>query len=131
MTPHQHSQRGEGKLGCIFMLLVIGCALAFAYKVGPVYYGNMELGDKADEVATLGSRVPAEQIEAEMRAKARDLGIPEALRPGAIRVTKVVQGDSGNCTIVLKYTRTVDLYGFTTMEIKQDKVIDKRIYTNF
>lgn len=130
MTPFQHSQRGEGKLGCILTLLVV-CALGgLIYKVGPVYYANMELADAADFKATMGSRVPAEQVESEMRAKARELAITEALKPGAIRVTKSVTGDSGTCTITLKYTRKVDLFGFTTIEIKQDKVISKQIFTN-
>ncbi|HJV90480.1 MAG TPA: hypothetical protein VJ623_09260 [Holophagaceae bacterium] len=131
MTPNQRSQRGEGKIGCMLTLLVMGALLAFAYKVGPAYYANMELADKADEVGSMGSRVPAEQVDYEMRAKARDLDIPEALKPGAIRVTKVMLGETGTCTIVLKYTRKIDLYGLTTIEIKQDKTIDKKIYGGF
>lgn len=131
MTATKNTQRGEGKIGCILTLAVMGAALAFVYKVGPVYYANMELADKADEVGSMGSRVPAEQVDSEMRAKARELEIHEALKPGAIRVTKVITGETGTCTIVLKYTRKIDLYGLTTLEIKQDKVIDKKIYTGF
>ncbi|MBI3129734.1 MAG: hypothetical protein HYZ13_00105 [Acidobacteria bacterium] len=131
MTPFQQSQRGEGKVGCILTFLVIAVVCAVAFKVAPIYYANMELLDKADLVATMGSRVPAEQVESEVRAKAKELDIPEALKPGAIKVTKVVTGESGVCKIVLNYKRKVDLYGFTTIEIKQDKVIEKTIYTNF
>lgn len=131
MTPFQHSQRGEGKLGCILTLLMIVVGGGIIFKVAPVYYANMELIDKADLVATMGSRVSAEQVESEMRAKAKELELNEALKPGAIKVTKTITGDAGVCKITLKYTRKVDLYGFTTLEIKQDKVIEKNIYTNF
>lgn len=129
MTPFKQSQRGEGKLGCILTLLVVGAMVAVAFKIGPVYYGNMELADAADFKATMGSRVPAEQVESEMRSKAKELGVLEALKPGGIKVTKTSSGDSGTCTITLKYTCKVDLYGFTTVDIKQDKVITKQTFS--
>ncbi len=128
MTPFKQSQRGEGKIGCILTLLVMGGLLAVAWKIGPVYYANMELADKAELIATMASRASAEQVESEMRAKARELDIPEALKPNAIHVSKT-SGENGTCTITMKYTRKVDLFGFTTVEIKQDKTITRQIFT--
>ena len=130
MSPSRFSQRGEGKLGCLVTLLVVGTLTALLIKVAPVYYANMELVDKADFAGSMASRAPAEQVESEVLAKAREFDIPEALKPGAIKVTKSAAGDTGTCTIVLKYTRKVDLYGFTTLEIKQNKTIKKQIFTN-
>ncbi len=130
MTSSLHSQRGEGKLGCIVMLLLFALGGAIAVKVGPVYYSNMELKDKADLVASMGSRVPGEQVDAELRAKAKELEIPEALKPGAIQVTKTSNGETGNCRIRLRYTRKIDFWGFYTLSIKTEETIDKVIFTN-
>ena len=64
MSDFRKSQRGEGKLGCIitFLLVVLGSAVLI--KLGPVYYSNMELADRADAAASMASRAPAEQVEA-------------------------------------------------------------------
>ncbi len=130
MTRSLQTQRGEGKLGCLLTLLILAVGGAALVKIGPVYYGNSELADKADQVASMASRAPAEQVEAEMRAKAKELDIPEALKAGAIRVVKTTTGDSGTCKITLKYTRKIDFWGFYSFEMKTDKTIDKVIYTN-
>jgi hypothetical protein len=130
MTDFQKTQRGEGKLGCILTFLVVVLGSAVLIKLGPVYYSNMELADRADSAASMASRAPAEQVEAEVRSKAKELEIQEALKPGAIRVSKTSNGESGNCRITLKYTRKVDFWGYYSMDIKVDKTIDKVIFTN-
>lgn len=132
MSHPQHSQRGEGKIGCVLTLLVLATAIAVLIKAFPVYYGNFELADACDFIATEGSRLPQEQVEANVRDKARELQIPEALKPGAIQVTKSVVGTvgEGNCTILLRYRRTIDFYGFYKLEVVTDKRISKVIYTS-
>lgn len=130
MTSALKSQRGEGKLGCLITLLLVVGGGAALLKLGPVYYSNMELADKAESAASMASRAPAEQVEADVRGKARELEIPEALKPGAIRVVKTNVGDSGSCKIILKYKRKVDFWGFYSMEVTTDKTIDKVIFTN-
>lgn len=128
--PHpSRSQRGEGKLGCILSLLVLGTLVAILMKAGPVYYSNWELTDACDFIATEASRLPAEQVEANVRSKAKELEIPEAMKQGAITVTKT-GGDQGTCTIRLKYTRKIDLYGVFTWPVETDKRITKTIFTN-
>ena len=124
-------QRGEGKIGCIVTLLVLGVAGAVAYKVFPVYYGNSELIDACDGIASGASRKPLETIEREIKEKARELGVIEALTDkSAIRVTKSSSGETGFCTITLRYKRTIDFYGVYKWTLETDKRITKPIFEN-
>jgi len=124
-------QRGEGKVGCIVSLLVLGLMGAVAYKAVPVYYGDSELIDACDFIASGASRKPVETLEREVKDKARDLGVTEALTDkNAIRITKTGGGDSGTCTITLRYKRTIDFYGAYKWTFVTDKRVTKPIFEN-
>jgi hypothetical protein len=126
----QH-QRGEGKIGCIVSLLVLGVVGAAAYKVVPVYYGNSELIDACDFIASDAGRRPLEIIDREIRAKAKELGVFEVLTDkSAIRVTKTGGESGGTCTIVLRYRRVIDFYGVYKWTLETDKRITKPIFEN-
>ena len=126
----QH-QRGEGKTGCIVTMLVLGLLGAVAYKVIPVYYGNSELIDACEFIASDASKRPLEIIDREIRAKAKELGVFEALTDkNAIRITKTGGENGGTCTIVLRYKRTIDFYGVYTWTLETDKRITKPIFEN-
>jgi len=129
MSHPRRSERGEGKLGCLLTLLVVGAMVAIAIKAFPVYYSNMELADACEFMATEASRLPREQVEGNVKLKAKELGIEEALKPGAIQVQKVAT-DSGTCTITLRYTRSIDFYGLYTHKLETNKSITKVIFTN-
>jgi len=125
------SQRGEGKIGCIISLLVLGVLGAAAAKAIPVYYGNSELVDACDFIASGASKKPLETIEREVKEKARELGVIEALTDKhAIRVTKTGAGDTGTCTITLRFKRTIDFYGAYKWTLVTDKRITKPIFEN-
>jgi hypothetical protein len=124
-------QRGEGKLGCIVSLLVFGTLAAAAYKAVPVYYSNSELVDACDFIASAASKKPIETVEREVKDKARELGVLEALQDkNAIRVTKTGAGDSGTCTITLRYKRTIDFYGVYRWTLVTEKRVTKPIFEN-
>ena len=124
-------QRGEGKVGCLATLLVVGVLGAAAVKAVPVYYGNSELIDACDFIATGGGRKPVEVLEREVKEKARELGVVVALTDkNAIRVTKVSTGEAGTCTIVLRYKRPIDFYGVYKWTLVTDKRITKPILEN-
>ena len=126
----QH-QRGEGKTGCIVSMLVLGLLGAAAYKVVPVYYGNSELIDACDFIASDAGKRPLEIIDREIRAKAKELGVFEVLTDkNAIRVTKSGNGETGFCTITLRYKRTIDFYGAYQWTLVTDKRISKPIMEN-
>lgn len=124
-------QRGEGKLGCIVSMLVLGALGAVAYKVVPVYYGNSELIDACDFIASDASKRPLEVIDREIRSKAKELGVFEALTDkNAIHVSKSGGENAGTCTITLRYKRTIDFYGVYTWTLETDKRISKPIFEN-
>jgi hypothetical protein len=124
-------QRGEGKLGCIVSLLVAGILIAAGAKAVPVYYSNNELVDACDFIASGASKKPIETLEREVKDKARELGVVEALRDkGAVRITKTGSGEAGLCTITLHYSRTIDFYGFYKFTVEIDKRISKPIFEN-
>ena len=122
-------QRGEGKIGCIVSLLVVGTIAAAAYKAVPVYYGNSELIDACGFIASGASGKPIEIIEREIKDKAKELMVVEALRDkGAIRVTKVSGGEAGTCTITLRYKRTIDFYGVYQWTLATEERISKPMF---
>jgi hypothetical protein len=124
-------QRGEGKFGCIVTLLVFGALIAVGYKAFPVYYGNSELVDACDFIASSAAKKPIETVEREVRDKARELAIPEALKDkSAIHVTKTGEGEAGTCIITLRYKRTIDFYGAYQLTVETNKRISKPIFEN-
>ncbi len=110
MIPSTRHQRGEGKIGCIVSLAVFVIAGAAAIKAVPVLWGDNELESTAKDFATRAGQMSVPQIEVQIKTKARELEIPEALAPGAIKVTTTGPGD-GTCHVYLTYTRKVDFYG--------------------
>lgn len=131
MHTQRHTQRGEGKIGCIISLLFFGTLVAAAYKAVPVYYGNSELVDACDFIASGAAGKTNEILEREIKAKAKDLGVFEVLTSkNAIRISKSGEGIAGTCTITLRYKRIIDFYGAYQLTLVTDKVITKPIYEN-
>jgi hypothetical protein len=122
MIPSRYRQRGEGKVGCIVSLLVMTVLVATGLKAIPVYWGNNELKDAAKDAATRASVLKVESIELQLREKARDLGIAEALAPGAIKATKTGDNNQGTCTIRMRYRQKIDFYGVYqwTWDVSED-----------
>lgn len=124
-------QRGEGKLGCLFSMLILGVIASAAYKGIPVYYSNSELVDACDLIASGASRKPPEVVEREVKDKAKELGIAEALTTkNAIMVSKSGYGETGKCVITLRYKRVIDFYGFYQWTLETNKQISKPIFEN-
>ena len=127
-------QRGEGKVGCLLTLLVLGILVASAIKVVPVYYANSNLTDACTFIASSASRMPLELVEKQVKDKARDLGMLDVLaQKGAISVSKTSGGSlgqPGTCTIRLNYKQTIDLYGVYQFDIQTHKTISQPILEN-
>lgn len=123
MNAFRHRQRGEGKVGCILSMLVLGLCVAIGIKAVPVYWGNNELQDAAKDLATRASVSPVEAIELQLRAKAKELQIAEAFSPNAMRASKRGDSQQGMCTIKLRYDRKIDFYGVYTWTVTVDKEI--------
>jgi Tfp pilus assembly major pilin PilA len=125
------NQRGEGKIGCIISILFFGILAAAAYKAVQIYYGNSELIDACDFIASGAAGKNIETLEREIKMKARDLGVVEVLTSkNAVRVSKTANGEAGSCTITLHYKRTIDFYGAYQLSLVTDKSISRPIYEN-
>jgi hypothetical protein len=123
MVPSRTRERGEGRIGCFLTLLVLAVGVAVALKVVPVYFSNSNLMDTAEEVAGQAALYPVPALADKLRAKAAELGIPEAGADGAISISTTGGKSAGTCTVVFDYTRTVDLYGFYSVNVATHKVV--------
>ncbi|MBS1768006.1 MAG: hypothetical protein JST05_11475 [Acidobacteria bacterium] len=140
-SPFRTRQAGEGKVGCIVTVLLLLIAIGVAVKAGPIYYSNNELvnainSDIGPSASRARSDMPvdelAAQVTSQIRAKAKDLEIPEALKPGAVTVTVTSGGSDapGNVHVVLRYSRTADFYGVYSYDFDTNQTLDITIMTN-
>jgi hypothetical protein len=129
MTPSHHRERGEGKIGCIVTLLVFVVIIGTAFKAVPVYWADNELKDAAKDIASRASVLEPPAIELQLRTKARDLGIGEAVIPGAIRVSKSGTYQQGTCTVQIRYKRIIDLYGVYKWTVEVDAAVSSPYLT--
>ena len=120
---HRRGERGEGKVGCLFTLLLLAATIILCVKLVPVYYSYDQLAEAAGDLCGKGASMSPEAIEAGVRAKAKAMGIPELQAKGAVAVA--INGDShaGTCTIHLKYTRKVDFFGAYVFPVEVDKQV--------
>lgn len=125
MTRTWTGQRGEGKIGCIVSLVAFLVLGAVAYKIVPYWWAVDQLVNTADELASRAGTLNADTITSQMKAKANDQELQEALKPGAIHVSISGVGENGMCTITLKFTREIDMYGVTKVTWATDKRISK------
>jgi hypothetical protein len=120
-------ERGEGKVGCIVSLVILGVAIAAGLKIIPVYYANNNLKDVAIRKAESAAGRPTEALVKELQQEARNLEIQEALAPDAITAVKKKGADMTNIIVTLKYSRNIDLYGITTITIPTNEKIDRPV----
>jgi hypothetical protein len=123
MTPSRTRERGEGRIGCILSLLVLIAAVALSAKLLPVFYANYALKSYAEELGDKAGLYPPAVLEQQLRDKAKELHIPEALGEDALAVATTGEQARGVCTINLRYRQTVDLYGITTLVVDTEKTI--------
>ena len=103
-----NTQRGEGRVGCIFWVAVLVIAVFASWKLIPVKVNNAELVDYMTEVAQFQSaQKPPEELKKMIIARAGELWIPLTKE----NVTVIRNGDRIRMT--LDYTDPVDLLVFT------------------
>lgn len=119
----RRSERGEGQVGCLVMLVVLLVLGMVTYKILPPYMSYNNMADAAKEVGSGGGTKTPEEMMKRLRERAVAQEVPELLEEGAMTLVK--QGDNlqGSVTITLRYTREVDLYGVTKFKLKFDKQV--------
>ena len=126
MAWNRGTQRGEGKIGCIISLVVFVILLAAAFKIVPYWWAVDQLVSTADELASRAGTLTPATLNAQMKAKAGELELGEAQAPGAISVNiSGSSGSSGNCTISLRFSRDIDMYGITKITWNTNKSVSK------
>ena len=102
------AERGEGNLGCIVWLLVLGLAVMICVKAVPVKIASAEMYDYMDEVArATGVNTTAEEVSKAILQRAADLHLP--LTKENLRVVR----DGDRLIMRAEYTVPVDFPGYT------------------
>jgi hypothetical protein len=71
------AERGEGNLGCVMWLLVLGLAVLISWKMVPVKIASAELYDFMDEQAKFsGVNTTAEDVKKNILQRAVELKLP-------------------------------------------------------
>ena len=70
------AQAGDGKLGCILWLLLVGVGALIGWKTIPVKIATSELYDFMIEQAKWAGSTPPETIEKRILGKAQELKLP-------------------------------------------------------
>ena len=104
----RNAERGEGNLGCIVWLLVLGLAVMICVKAVPVKIASAEMYDYMDEVArTTGVNTTAEEVKKAILLRAADLKLPVSKD----QVTVVREGD--RLKMRAEYTVPLEFPGYT------------------
>ena len=102
------AERGEGNLGCILWLLVLGLAVMISVKAIPVKIASAEMYDFMDEMArSAGVNTTAEDVKKAILQRAAELKLP--LDKDKVTVTR--QGD--RLRMRAEYTVPVEFPGYT------------------
>jgi hypothetical protein len=72
----RRGERGEGKLGCLFGLIVLGIAVLIAWKIIPVKVHAAELRQVIVDEAKAAGTHNNDQMMGTIMAKVRDTGVP-------------------------------------------------------
>jgi len=102
------AERGEGNLGCIVWLLVLGLAVMICVKAVPVKIASAEMYDYMDEVArSTGVNTTAEEVKKAILQRAADLKLPV----NKDQVSVVREGD--RLKMRAEYTVPLEFPGYT------------------
>jgi hypothetical protein len=102
------AERGEGNLGCVLWLLVLGLAVLISWKMVPVKIASAELYDFMDEQArAAGVNTTADDVRKNILTRAAQLNLP--LDKDHVTVVRI--GD--NIRMTAEYTVPVQFPGYT------------------
>jgi hypothetical protein len=112
--------RGEGRVGCVIWLAIVGLIGYSLFKIVPVKIANSTFEDFLTEEASFGSIKSAKQIENEILAKAKDLEIPVTIDNLTITRTRE------KITIEARYELTIVFFGGAyTYTWKRNPIVER------
>jgi hypothetical protein len=123
MLPRRRSaERGEGNLGCILWLLLLGVVILIAWKAVPVKLRSVELYEHMDELAKFAAaRSKPEELKKSILHRAKQLDIP--LEAGDVDI------DLRNERVIMKvkYTIPLEILGFE-YDWNFEQEVDRQIF---
>ena len=115
------SQRGEGKAGCVFWLLILLLGILVAYRIIPAQISHAKLTDYMEELAKFYPRKEGKWFKESIMNKAKDLEIP--LEAQNVQIDKTAQ------RIKMRVHYTVPMSFFVwTYEKSYDINMDRDIF---
>jgi len=115
--------RGEGRIGCIIWLIIVGLTGYALYKFVPVKMKTARFEDFMSEEASFGSIRGVKEIERNILAKAKDLELP--LSKDNLTITKTKE----KIKVEAHYEIVVDLLGgYYRYVWKFDPVIERPLF---
>jgi len=112
LTPFRSSERGEGQVGSIIMLIVLIMLALAAKAIGPIYWDNYQFEDRLTTIA--GSFPPNKEGDVRALAAVKkavgEAGLLQYLDPDTCTVTSA-GGIGGLRTVSCTYTREYTLFG--------------------
>ena len=114
-------QRGEGKAGCVFWILIFLVGGIFGWQMIPAKIADMQLKDHMDELAKLRPRADGKAFQNSILKRAEELDIP--LKAEDVKVDKNLR----RVRMKVKYTRPISLL-VTTYEWKFEHDIERDIF---
>lgn len=121
MSNNSQRFRGEGKIGCIFWLLVMGIVALIAVKMVPVKIASAQFYDHMEEQTKFALQAPPEAIKRQIMQKARDLDLP--VKPENLSVERTGTEIRIHCT----YEVPIEFPGYTYVW-KFDERLNRPLY---
>ena len=115
-------QAGEGKIGCIFWLLVVGALALVGWKMIPVKVATSELYDFMVEQAKWAGSTPPEQLQKGIVAEAKRLNLP--VEAENVRVVS----EGGRIKMSARFTVPID-FPVRTYDWDFNLEVDRPIFT--
>lgn len=107
MMTRRWRERGEGKLGCLFGLVILLIGVLIAYKMIPIKVKAAEMRDVVQDESRAAGQRTDKVITETILAKAKQLGLPiEKENIEIVRITNQISVD-------VKYTVPVVFPGYT------------------
>ena len=113
---------GEGRIGCLLWMAVLGVAVMIAWTAVPVKLNDVEFGDFLDEQAQFSRRASLETVRGRILKKAKELEIP--LEKKQLKIEK----NNTRIRIQCSYKTTLD-FPFFPYEWEFTHDIDKSVFS--
>jgi hypothetical protein len=107
--PRRVGERGEGNLGCVLWLVVLGLAILIAVKMIPVKIASSQFYDFMEEQAKFAARTPPADIAKGIVNRAKELELPVS------KDDVQVERNGDNIKMHAEYTVPIDFPGYTYM----------------